>query len=84
VVQAGVAQLEVEVEPWVMPAGVGAEMDRNPIAVADTGVDVVVDGEVGRWGLNGTLSDISGEHFRMELPQPSSSWFPCGRRSHHL
>jgi hypothetical protein len=81
VVQAGAAQ--VEVEPWVLPAGVGAEVGGKPTAAADAGVDDVVAGKVGRWSRGGTPSGTSEEHFQMEPPQPSSSWFPCERGLHH-
>ncbi len=77
--QAGAALAEVEVEPWVLPAGAGAEVGGEPTAAADASVDAAVAGEVGRRSRGGTPSGTLGEHYRMELPQPSSSWFPCGR-----
>jgi hypothetical protein len=83
VAQAGAAQTEMEVEPYVLPAGVGTELGGEPTAAADAGVDATVAGEVGRWSHGGTPSGNSREHFRIELQQPSSSWFPCGRRLHH-
>jgi hypothetical protein len=63
VAQAGAAQAEVEVEPWVLPAGVGAEVGGEPTAAAGTGVDVAAAGEVGRWSHGGTPSSTSVEHF---------------------
>jgi hypothetical protein len=68
-----------------MPAGAGAEVGRDPTAAADAGVG---DGataavRVGRWIHGGTPFGTSEEHYRMELPQPSSYWFPCGRGWHH-
>jgi hypothetical protein len=61
VAQAGVAQAMVEVEPWVLPAGAGAEVGGKPTATADTG-------EVGRWGHDDTLSGTLGEHYQTKLP----------------
>jgi hypothetical protein len=59
--------MEVEVQPWVLLAGAGAD------ATADaTGVD--------RWGRGGTSFGTSGEHYRIEWPQPSYSLSPCGCR----
>jgi hypothetical protein len=78
---AGAAQAKVEVEPWVLPAGVGAEVGEEPTAAAIASVDAAR--EVGRWSRGGTPSDTSGEHFRTELPQHSSSWFPYGLGLHH-
>jgi hypothetical protein len=75
--------VEVEVEPWVLPAGAGTEVGGKPTAAADAGVDVATAGEVSRWSHDGTLSGTSGEHFRMKLSHPSSSWFPCGCGLHH-
>jgi hypothetical protein len=84
VVQAGATQAEVEVEPWVLAAGVGAEVCGVPTAAAaDVGVDAATAGNMGRWSRGGTPFGTLGEHFRTELPHPSSSWFPYGRRSHH-
>jgi hypothetical protein len=68
----------------VLPDGVGAEVGGEATAATGTGVDAAAAGEVSRWSHGGTPSGTSGEHFRMELPQPSSSWFPCGHGSHHL
>jgi hypothetical protein len=82
VAQAGAAQAEVEVEPYVMPTGVGAEVGEEPSAVVDVGVGAAVADEVGRWSYGGTPSGTSEEHYQTELPQPSSSWFPCERGLH--
>jgi hypothetical protein len=79
VVQIGTALAVVEVEPWVLPVGAGTEMGREPTA----GADVATAGEAGRWGHDGTPFGTSGEHYRTELPQPSSSLLPCGCRLHH-
>jgi hypothetical protein len=67
----------------VLSAGVGFEVRWRPTAAADADVDAIAAGEVGRWSCSGTSSGTSGEHFRMELPQPSSSWFPCQHGLHH-
>jgi hypothetical protein len=80
VAQAEAAQAEVVVEPWVLPAGAGAEVGAEPVAATDTATA----SEVGRQSCDGTPFGTFREHFRMELPHPSSSWFPCGRESHHL
>jgi hypothetical protein len=69
----------VEVEPWVLPTGAGAEVGGKPTATADAGAG----GEAGRWGCDGTPSGTLKEHYRMELPQPSSSLLPCGHGLHH-
>jgi hypothetical protein len=61
----------------VLPAGVGAEVGEEPIDATDTGVDAAVASEVGRWSRGGTPSGTSEEHYRTELSQPFSSWFPC-------
>jgi hypothetical protein len=61
-VQAGASQAEVEVEPYVLPTGAGTEVGGEPTAAANGGTP------------SGTLE----EHYRMEQPHPSSSWFPCG------
>jgi hypothetical protein len=68
----------VEVEPWVLLAGVGVEVGREPTAAADAAAA----GEAGRWGHDGTPSGTLEEHYRMELPQLSSSLLPCERGSH--
>jgi hypothetical protein len=82
----------VEVEPWVLPAGVGAEVGGKSTVAAGAGAGVDADaatdaaadaGEVGRWGHDDTPSGTSWEHYQMELSQPFSSLSPCGRRSHH-
>jgi hypothetical protein len=33
---------------------------------------------VDRWSRGGTPFGTSEEHYQMELPQPSSFWFPVG------
>jgi hypothetical protein len=82
VAQGGAVLVVVEVEPWVLPAGADAEVGREPTAAADAGVDATADGKVGRWGHDGTPSGTLEEHYRTELPQPSSSLLPYGRSSH--
>jgi hypothetical protein len=68
----------------VLPAGAGAEVGEEPTAAAKTVVDATVDaGEAGKWGHDGALSNTSREHYRRELPQPSTSLPPCGRGLHH-
>jgi hypothetical protein len=67
----------------VLPTGVGAEVGGEPTAAADDGAGATVAGGVGRWSHGGTPSGTSEEHFQTELPQPSSSWFPCGCGLHH-
>jgi hypothetical protein len=66
----------VEVEPWVLPAGAGAELGGKPTAADDD--------EAGRWGCGGTPSDTWEEHCQTELPQPFASLLPCECGSHHL
>jgi hypothetical protein len=88
VTQEGATQAKVEVEPWVLPAGVGAEVGGKSTVAAGADADAATDaaadaGEVGRWGHDDTPSGTSWEHYRMELSQPFSSLSPCGRRSHH-
>jgi hypothetical protein len=73
VAHVGTAQAEVEVEPWMLPAGVGAEVSGEPTAADDAGVDAAAAGEAGTWSHGCTPFDTLGEHFRTELPQPSSS-----------
>jgi hypothetical protein len=63
----------------VLPISVGAEVGGVPTTIAD-GVGAAV--EVDRRSHGGTTSVTSEEHYRMEQPQPSSSWFPCGRGLH--
>jgi hypothetical protein len=63
VAQAGTAQAEVEVEPWVLPTGVGTKVGGEPTIAADAGVDAATAGEVGRWSCGGTPFGTSGEHF---------------------
>jgi hypothetical protein len=43
VVQAGASQVEVEVEPLVLPAGAGAEVGGEPTAAIDAGVGAGVE-----------------------------------------
>jgi hypothetical protein len=50
--QVGATLAVVEVEPWVLPAGAGAEVDGEPTAAVDAGV--VAADEAGRWGRDGT------------------------------
>jgi hypothetical protein len=72
---------EVEVEPLVLPAGADAEVGGEPTAAVDAAAGVGV--EVDRWGCGGTSFGTLEEHYWMERPQPSSSWFPCGHGLHH-
>jgi hypothetical protein len=84
VARAGTTQVVVEVEPWVLTAGAGAEMCEKPTAVPNAGANVATDaGETGRWGCDGTPFGTSVEQYQIELPQPSSSCSPYGRRSYH-
>jgi hypothetical protein len=78
VAQVGITLVVVEVEPWVLLAGAGAEVGREPTTTADA----TATGEVGRWGHDGTPSDTLEGHYLTELTQPSSSLSPCGRGSH--
>jgi hypothetical protein len=66
----------------VLPTSGGGEVGRRPTATANAGASAAMTGEVDRWSLGGTLSSTSEEHFRTELPQPSSSWFACERGLH--
>jgi hypothetical protein len=78
------AQVEVEVEPLVLPTDVGAEVAGEPTAAAaDAGAGDAATDDVGRWSHWGTPSGTSAEHYRMKLPQPSSSYFPCECGLHH-
>jgi hypothetical protein len=63
----------------VLSAGAGAEVGGEPTAAADADASAGVIVEVGRWGRGGTSSGTSEEHYWMEHPHPSSSWFPCVR-----
>jgi hypothetical protein len=74
VVQAGTTLAVMEVEPWVLPTGAGAEVGRKPTTTAAD--------EAGRWGRGGSPTSTWEEHYRTELPQPSSPLLPCGRGSH--
>jgi hypothetical protein len=62
----------------MLSAGAAAEVGGEPTPAADTDAGAAVVVEVGRWSHGGTSSGTSEEHYRMEQPQPSSSWFPCG------
>jgi hypothetical protein len=77
VVQAGASYAEVEVESYVLPAGASAEVGREPTTAVDTCAGAAAATGVGRWSRGGTPFDTLEEYYRMELPQPSSSWFPC-------
>jgi hypothetical protein len=63
----------------VLPTDTDAEVGREPTATANADADATAAVEVGRWNRGGTPSGTSEEHYRMEQPQPSSSWSPCGR-----
>jgi hypothetical protein len=63
----------VEEEPWVLPAGAITGVGGEPIVATDAGAGAAAAGKVGRWSHGGTPSSTLGEHFRMELPQSSSS-----------
>jgi hypothetical protein len=67
----------------VLPAGAGADVggELTAAADADTGAGLVI--EVGRWSHGGTPSSTSEEHYWMEQPHSSSSWFPCVRELRH-
>jgi hypothetical protein len=67
----------------VLPIGAGAEVGVEPIVASDVGVDVAVSGDVGRWSCGATSSGTSEEHYRAELPQSSSSLFPCAHGLPH-
>jgi hypothetical protein len=68
----------------VLPAGAGAEVGGEPTVAADADAGAGAAVEVDRWSHGGTPSDTSGEHYRREQPQPSSSWFPCGSELHRV
>jgi hypothetical protein len=70
VAQVGVALVVVEVEPWVLSAGAGAQMGGEP--TADAGAEAATADEAGRWGRDGTSPGTLEGHYRTELPQPSS------------
>jgi hypothetical protein len=65
-----------------LPTGAGVEVGGEPTTTGGASASAVVTVRMGRWSRDGTPSGTSEEHYRMELPQPSSSWFPCGRRLH--
>jgi hypothetical protein len=64
----------------VLTAGAVIMVGGEPTAVANTDAGAAI--EVGRWSRGGTPSGTLEEHYRMEQPQPSSSWFPYGRGWH--
>jgi hypothetical protein len=82
VAEVGVTLVVVEVEPWVLPAGAGAEVGGKPIAATNTGAAAT--NKAGRWARGGTTSITWEEHYWTELSQPSSSLLPCGCGSHCL
>jgi hypothetical protein len=59
----------------LLPVGAGAEVGGEPTTAADAGASAGAGPAVGvgRWSCGGTPSGTSEEHYRMELPQPSSS-----------
>jgi hypothetical protein len=57
----------VEVEPWVLPAGAGTEVGREPTAAAGASGGAAA-GKAVRWGRDGILSGTLEEHYQMELP----------------
>jgi hypothetical protein len=59
--------------------GANAVVGGKPTATTDDGAVA----NAGEWGGGGTPSSTSEEHYRMELPQPSSSWSPCGHGTRH-
>jgi hypothetical protein len=67
----------------VLPTGAGTEVGGEPTAATDIDAGAGAADEVDRWSRGGTPSGTSGEHYRMEQPQPSSSWFPCEHILHH-
>jgi hypothetical protein len=66
----------------VLPTGAGAEVSGEPTAAAIAVAGAAVAVEVGKWSHGGTPSVTLEEHYWMEQPQPSSSWFPCRRGWH--
>jgi hypothetical protein len=80
VVVIGGTQTVVEVEPFVLPIGADTEVGKKPTTSGGMAADTA-----GRWGEEGgTPFGTSVGHYWMKLPQPSSSCFPCARRSYHL
>jgi hypothetical protein len=67
----------------VLPAGASAEVSGEPTVAADVGAGAVAAVGVGRWNRGGIPFGTSEEHYRMELSQPSSSWFSYGCGLHH-
>jgi hypothetical protein len=78
VVWVGAAQAVVEVEPFVLLAGVDAVVGGKPTASAGMA------DAAGRWGEEkGTPPYTSVGHYWMRLSWPSSSCPPCVRGSYH-
>jgi hypothetical protein len=73
-----VALVVVEVEPWVLLAGAGAEVGggRGGTTAADAGATAT--NEVGRWGRDSTPSST----LEGQLSQPSSSLLSYERGSY--
>jgi hypothetical protein len=67
----------------VEPTGAGVEVGGEPTTAVDTDAGASAAVEMDRWSRGCTSSGTSEEHYRMEQPQPSSSWIPCGRELHH-
>jgi hypothetical protein len=65
----------VRVEPLLLPAD--ANVGGRPTAAAEAG-------EAGRLGEDDTPYGTLEEHYQMGLPQPFSSYSPCGCGSHRL
>jgi hypothetical protein len=65
-----------------MLIGASAKVGGEPTTAADAGAGATMADGVGRWSRGGTPFGTSKEHYRMEFPQPSSSWFPCWRGWH--
>jgi hypothetical protein len=78
VAQAGTSHVVVEVEPFVLPAGVYTEVGGEPNAVAS------MTSVAGRWGEEECTPPCTlAGHCWMKLSRPSSSCFPCERGSYH-
>jgi hypothetical protein len=67
----------------VLPTCAGAEVGGEPTATVVIGAGAATTVGVDRWSCGGAPSDTSEQHYRMEQPQPSSSWFSCERGLHH-
>jgi hypothetical protein len=80
-----VALVVVEVEPYVLSAGAGAEVGGGATIAADVGATAPDAGGGGgvRWVRDGTPSDTLEEQCCTELSQPSSSLLPCERGLHN-